>query len=783
MQGSQKETLKSCRIRLIVRGRVQGVGFRPAVYRYAVSENLSGFVLNSNEGVIIEAEGKKNALDRFIKKLKEAPPAQAIISCMEKKSVACLHNESGFFIKPSKRSGDLEVGMPPDLAICEECKKEIFSPKDRRYYYPFINCINCGPRYTIIKALPYDREKTTMSEFKMCKQCLKEYQEASTRRFDAQPNACSKCGPDIVLVQFKLNKYVVEEKGTSPEEVRLLMNKCGKLLKAGKILAVKGVGGFHFSCDGKSANAIRILRARKKRPHKPFAVMFKSIAEVRKHCICPQEAEKLLSSPAAPIVILKRKQISSLPKNIAPDTDDIGVILPYTPLHLLLLEEVSPLVMTSGNFSEEPIAINEDELKECMNRIADFAIVHNRTILRRCDDSVVSYRRDFLIPFRRSRGYIPEPIEMPVSGEAVLGVGAQQKNVVCLTRNNKAFLSSHIGEIDDLAAYEFFKRTIADFSELLEIKPEIVAHDMHPDYLSTRYVYEQKDFSRRLPVQHHHAHIAACMAEHNLTEDVLGIALDGTGFGPDDTIWGGELLLCSLKDFTRVGRILPFPLPGGELAIIQPERIAYGWLLKLIPEEADKIAHNLFPFMAQSVRKNLRAMILQNVNTPLTSSAGRVFDGVGVLLGVGETISYEGRAAIRLQSLAEKVAEKDVAMKSYPFEIKKNGAIWEIDFARMFLAIIENVLSKKETNSSIALNFHFTFVQAFADMCSKVAKEKGFLKKVVLSGGCFQNAVLLDFLKQILQNKGFDVYFHKKVPPNDACIAFGQVAVALANMS
>jgi len=794
------------RVRLRIEGRVQGVGFRPTVYRLARRFPLTGFVKNTGFGVLIEAQGEQNALNQFIACLQSEKPRQAVIESLQSEEINPLA-ENDFSITESVRSGDLCAGMPPDMAICALCRQELFDPGDRRRQYPFINCTDCGPRFSIIRALPYDRKRTTMASFQMCPACQEEFTDPLNRRFEAQPNACPVCGPRVELLDADFNAMAGDPIAGAIE-----------LLKAGKILAVKGIGGYHLCCDALNADAVRLLRERKKRPDKPLAVMFKSLPQIREYCRLTDEEAAELKSVAAPVVILQRKGKKSLADterrlgqalavNISPDTNDVGAFLPYAPLHCLILEEIAPLVMTSGNKRDEPIAINEDDLKNILGDIADAALTHNRPIVRRCDDSVLRIVRAGKIMLRRSRGFVPAAIRLPVSGPPVLACGAELKSTVCVTRGDRAFLSAHIGDLDDLRNYNFFQESVRDFLELLEVSPAVVAHDMHPDYVSTRYALGV-DGVRREQIQHHHAHIASCLAEHQLAGKAIGIALDGTGYGTDGTIWGGEIMIADLCSFQRVGHFKQYPMPGGKEAVLEPARMALSILAVEFGADAEKMIEKHLPSIPGRERAVLLDMVGRKAHSPLTSSAGRLFDAVAALLGLGERVSYEGRAAVCLQALADKRVNRN-----YPYEIQEENGILVLSLAKTVRAIVGD-LEQKKAGSHIAAMFHNTIAAALAEACVLIRQRydlanKNFkdaagpeahalpidsdkgratasppcrlnLNRVALSGGVFQNDFLLDKLTDCLKREGFEVYTNQIVPPNDGGISLGQAAVAAA---
>ncbi len=744
-------------------GCVQGVGFRPAVLRHAQACGVGGWVRNAPQGVLIEAEGEADGVDRFLDLLRHAPPPQARIETVLVENVP-LVGEKEFRIEASARSGDLMAGMPPDLGICADCLRELFDPSNRRFRHPFINCTNCGPRFTIVRTLPYDRERTSMAVFPMCEDCHKEYQAPANRRFDAQPVACPACGPSLRLVDGSFRAMPGDPVASA-----------AALLRGGAIVAVKGLGGYHLACDARQEAAVQLLRARKHRPHKALAVMFRSIDEIRRHCEVTPEEEAALSVPARPIVILARRPNSDLARAVSPDTNTIGAFLSYTPLHALLLEETGPLVMTSGNRTDEPIARNEEELGRLLGTIADAALVHNREILRRCDDSVLSFAGPQRVFIRRSRGLVPERIRLPEGGPPVLACGGDLKNVFCLTRGAEAFASQHIGDLSEHRALEFFEESVVDLQALLQVKPEIVAHDLHPDYYSTRFAQRQP-VEVKMAVQHHHAHVVACMVENGITGPVIGLALDGLGHGPDGTVWGGEIVLAGLVAFRRLGHFKPYRLVGGDAATKHPARMALSVLASECGDGAEAAAARLLPSISPADCRILLDMARRGIRSPWTTSAGRLFDAVAALLGLCDTVTYEAQAAIRLEQAAEEGLTD--AANEYPFEIvPASTAAFELNFGPTVQAMLAR--SEGEGMAAVAARFHRTMVAALAAACDRVRQAEG-VSEVALSGGVFQNRLLLRLLSEHLTAAGFKVYLHSELPPNDACVAFGQASIALA---
>lgn len=722
MTGTLPETLERRRIR--VRGVVQGVGFRPFVHRLATSRDLHGFVLNDGEGVVVEVEGPPAVVAGFLDALELESPPLARIDTVTSEQVAS-RGGSDFVVEVSRATGRSAL-VPPDVATCDACLAELFDQADRRYRYPFLNCTDCGPRFTIVRAVPYDRPNTTMATFPLCADCRREYEDPSDRRFHAEPIACPVCGPRLSV----------------PLEGAV------EALLAGRIVAVKGLGGYHLACDAGSEAAVARLRARKGREEKPLAVMA-SAPELLVE-LSPDE-ETLLRSPARPIVLARRRAGTPVAGAVAPGSPWLGVMLPYSPLHHLLCADTGrPLVMTSGNLTDEPIAFRDEDARKRLADVADLFVGHDRPIHRRCEDSVV--RAGF--PIRRSRGYTPSALSLPVAlDRAVVGAGAELKSTFCVGRGAEAFLSAHLGDLTGEDAYAAFRNDLELYLEMLGVEPSAIACDLHPDYLSTRWAKEQG-----LPlveVQHHHAHAAACLAEHGETGPALAVVLDGTGFGTDGTIWGGEVLRCDLGSFERVAHLEPIPLPGGDAAVHEPWRVAASYLER----------------SGRSVPWERWAVVRQSlaVNAPLSSGAGRLFDAVSALLGVRERVTYEGQAAIELEHLAG-------AVQASPYACWiEDGVIRGADLVG---AAQDDLLGGRD-RGEIAAAFHEGVAEAFATAC----RAAGGGRTVVLSGGCFQNPRLLVSLRRRLEGEGFRVLSHAAIPPNDAGVSYGQVAVAAARLS
>jgi hydrogenase maturation protein HypF len=712
------------RRRILVRGVVQGVGFRPFVHRLATTFGLGGGVWNDGDGVVVEVEGPAGALDAFAQELVDQAPPLSRIASVTGQRIAPV-GERSFAVAASHGGGGSAL-VPPDVATCDDCLRELFEPRNRRFRYPFTNCTNCGPRLTIVTDVPYDRPNTTMAGFRLCDECRREYEDPADRRFHAEPIACPVCGPRLSL--------------PLPDVVTALLD--------GAIVAVKGLGGYHLACDATSEEAVARLRERKRREEKPLAVMSaepRLLAE-------PTSAElELLRSPAHPIVLVQRRADAPLAPSVAPGNPWVGLMLPYTPLHHLLCADVGrPLVMTSGNLTDEPIACEDEEARQRLHDVADVFLTHDRPIHRRCEDSVV--HADF--PLRRSRGYAPSALRLPVvPARPLVAVGAELKSTFCVTRGGEAFLSAHLGDLASEGAYVAFRQDLALWIDMLDVEPTAVACDLHPDYFSTRWAWEQG-----LPVvevQHHHAHAAACLAEHGETEPALALVLDGTGLGIDGTIWGGEVLRCDLVGFERVAHLEPVPLPGGEAAVREPWRVAAMHL----EHSGRPVPWEQWEIVSQSLA----------INAPLSSGAGRLFDAVSALLGVRERISYEGQAAIELEHLA-----RDTAAAAYGCRVS-DGIIHGTDL----VAAAFDDLHAGRDRAQIAAAFHEGFAEAFATACI----EAGGAGTVILSGGCMQNLRLLASLRERLEQAGLRVLSHSAVPPNDGGVSYGQAAVAAARLA
>ena len=739
-----------------VRGIVQGVGFRPFVYRLAREHSISGRVRNTAAGVIIEAEGEHSSLGAFQRALASDPPPLAVITEITVEP-AQGNRYSDFSIELSDGGEAVDTLISPDVAVCEDCLREMLDPSDRRHRYPFINCTNCGPRYSIIRELPYDRPKTSMAVFPMCPDCRREYDDPADRRFHAQPNACPICGPRLQLV----DRYGGKVNGDPLEETITA-------LKSGKIVAVKGLGGFHLACDAANEEAVLSLRERKGRVGKPFAVMAYDVEKARRFVEIGDESRALLTSPRRPIVLLPKKPDASLAAAVAPGQSTFGVMLPYTPLHYLLLEQFEQaLVMTSGNFSEEPIAIDNDEALGRLSALADLFLMHDRDIVLRADDSIARVVLGDTRMLRRSRGYAPQPVFLPGSLTQVLAVGPELKNTICYIRGDRAYPGQHIGDLQNLEALGFFREVIEHLKSVFELEPEAVAHDLHPDYLSTRWAVEESGLPA-IGVQHHRAHIAACMADCGSIEPVIGIALDGTGYGDDGAIWGGEIFAGGPTDLTRVAHIAYVPLPGGDAAAREPWRCAFAHLSAAFSRIPD------LPFLADveaERRETVERMLETGTNTFSTSSAGRLFDAAAAIAGIRNRISYEAQAAMEFEAAAD---PDDISC--YPFEIDMTAEPWLMRPEPLIIAMARDVTNGIPP-AVIGARFHNTLALMIKETVSNLRKRTG-IRKAALSGGVFQNRMLFVKLANLLAADGFEVLAHKQVPANDGGVSLGQALIA-----
>lgn len=804
-------TSASRRLRLEIQGAVQGVGFRPFVYRLAMELGLTGWVINDTRGVFIEVEGTEPVLTTFRTRLPAEKPPLALIHSLESEWLSPVGYER-FEIRHSEGTGAKTVLVLPDIATCADCLAEVLDPGNRRYRYPFTNCTNCGPRFSIIQALPYDRPNTTMARFTLCPLCQAEYEDPANRRFHAQPNACPVCGPSLTYVDS--GPQTADDGPTmtaSEKEARITdhalrithyesriagddaLHAAVTALIAGCILAVKGLGGFHLMVDARNEAAVARLRERKPRRDKPFALMARDLEQVRTLVELPPEAAVLMQAPESPIVLLPKREHAPLAANVAPGNPSLGVMLPYTPLHHLLLSELGfPVVATSGNLSDEPICTGETEAISRLGHIADAFLIHDRPIERHVDDSVAWIVDGAPRLLRRARGYAPLPVLLAEPAPTLLAVGAHLKNTVALSVGKRVFISQHIGDLETAEAMAAFERVIADFLRLYEAEPVAIAHDLHPDYLSTQWAKQVEGLRLKvqetlhpspfnfqpstIAVQHHHAHLASCLAENGIKGTTLGVIWDGTGYGADGTIWGGEFLLGDASAFTRVAHLRPFRLPGGDAAVHEPRRGALGLLWELMGESAlDRT--DLAPIRALAVpeRRLLGQMLAKSVNAPVTTSAGRLFDGLAALLGLHQTVTYEGQAAMAL----EYVADPEV-VEGYRLKVEQvSSSTYNLQPATVdWLPLLEAVLADLALGvrvPTIAARCHNALVAAIVAVAQAVGEPR-----VALSGGCFQNRLLTERAAQRLRQAGFEVILHRLVPPNDGGISLGQIAVAAA---
>jgi hydrogenase maturation protein HypF len=799
------------RRRILIQGIVQGVGFRPFVYGQALQWGLVGFVLNDSEGVTIEVEGASESLDGFQQDLHKKTPPLARIDTLTAESIAPCY-DSAFTIAQSKAGTERQALISPDTATCDDCLHELFDPGDRRFHYPFINCTNCGPRFTIIQDVPYDRDKTTMRVFPMCRECQGEYQDPLNRRFHAQPNACPVCGPQVYLLdraEYTLEAdksamgainrplwardYSVHMQNHSATSRKVdVILEAVKQFASGAILAVKGLGGYHLACDALNNETVRRLRQRKHREAKPFALMVPDLETARKLCQISDDEASLLQSHRHPIVLLSRRPDCPVATDVAPAYDTLGIMLPYTPLHHVLLhafaenmkvDQPAVLVMTSGNLSDEPIAYKDEEAVQRLASIAEGTLAHNRDIHMRCDDTVMRITTGGEQLLRRSRGYAPEPIMMSFDFPApLLACGGHLKNTFCLGKGRQAFISHHIGDLENLETLTSFREGIDHLQRLFDIHPEVVAYDLHPEYLATKYALDM-NIQQKIGVQHHHAHIASVLAEYGLQEPVIGIAADGTGYGTDGAVWGCEIMRADLQGFERLAHLDYMPLPGGEQAVHQPWRMA---AVNLAQTYGDAFRHLDIPFVQQldySKWRVLAQMIVHDINCPPTSSLGRLFDAVAALIGLRSEVLYEGQAAIELEMLARQQEGTNYKEQSnlYPFAMRMRDQMpTTLDVAAMFRAIVRDIQQGVPT-SHIAHRFHRSIAELLASACIGAREQTG-LDVVALSGGVFQNQLLLTQLTHRLEEMAFQVYINRRVPPNDGGISLGQIAVAAAHM-
>ncbi|MCU1310895.1 MAG: (NiFe) hydrogenase maturation protein HypF [Candidatus Angelobacter sp.] len=763
------------RKRIHVRGIVQGVGFRPFIYNLARGMGLSGHVLNCSSGVFIEAEGTSAALLEFIGRISsEAPPLAHVENISAEQLEIC--GVEGFTILNSVEESGEFVLVSPDVSTCEHCFRDFTDPANRRYGYPFTNCTNCGPRYTIIQDIPYDRPKTTMAGFKMCADCQAEYHDPANRRFHAQPNACPVCGPALALANQK--SFAPENgHGFASGGLNLsILRDVRQLLRQGSIVAIRGLGGFQLACDAQNEEAVRLLRNRKRRSDKPFAVMARDIAAVESFCIVSDDDRKALMSLQRPIVILQRRPDSeaAIPADVSPHDNTLGVMLPYTPLHHLLFgespdspSEFTALVMTSGNISEEPIVTKNDEGWRRLHSVGDWFLLHNREIYMRLDDSVVRTFEGKTRALRRSRGFVPHPINLGMDMQEVLACGAELKNTFCLTKERYAILSQHIGDMENFETLVFFEETLNNLKKLFRVEPKAVTYDLHPDYLSTKFALKM-DGLPKIGVQHHHAHIASCMAENGLREKVIGVAFDGTGYGTDGQVWGGEFLVADYTGFERRAHFRYVPMAGGNAAVREPWRMALSHLYDAsASHDLDLAIYREVESKRLSLVENL---ITRRINTVQTSSCGRLFDAVASIIGLRQETNFEGQAAIELEQIAMNGVDE-----AYPFAID-DCEPWQIDTRPVIEAIVGD-LKRNKPATHISAAFHNTLAEIIVEVCRRIRSRDG-IRNVCLSGGTFQNMYLLRRAVAGLRSGGFEVFLHAEIPPNDGGISLGQAVIA-----
>ena len=754
------------RIRTLFSGVVQGVGFRPHIYRVATKHRLGGYVCNTPEGVTLEVEGPAGRLAKFHAELTKSFPPASDVEGMSSTDVPAL-GETDFRIVASEQEGRKKVLISPDIATCADCLRELRKPADRRYRYPFINCTNCGPRLTIIRDVPYDRQKTSMACFALCPRCRTEYENPADRRFHAEPNACPICGPRL---------WITDDEGkTLDDPAADPVEKAAELLRQGKVLAIKGLGGFHLAVDASNEEAVKRLRSRKFREEKPLAIMVRDIEAALRIAKIGRAERELLLSPQRPIVLCRKLDDGAIAPSVAPGVPNQGIMLPYTPLHHLLMEAgFTALVMTSANQVDEPICIANREALARLKGIAEFFLLHDRDILVRCDDSVAAVMGQAPVLMRRSRGWAPKPVTLKRSYPDVLALGPHLKATLCILKGGLAYLSPHIGDLETPEARDFHRESLRVMERIAECRPDVIACDMHPAYWTTR-LAEELPHAEIIRVQHHHAHIVSAMAENGLSKEMIGLAMDGTGYGPDGTAWGGEFLVCDEADYRRAGHIRPYMLPGSEKAVKEPWRVAASLLRESFGAEWQALATKLPLAGKEGQFAVLENMMAQGFNSPLTSSLGRVFDGVAAILGTRQAVSFEGQAAMELETIAS-----GRSTKRYPFDIAIEGGKLILDLRPLVRAVAEERIGKKPP-AAIAAAFHRTVIEAIAAMAAAVREQAG-LDKAVLSGGCFQNRVLLEGTVQALAKGGFTVYTHRLLQTNDGCIALGQAVVAAARL-
>ncbi len=745
------------RNRILIEGIVQGVGFRPFVFQLARRFALAGWVRNDSSGVTIETEGAEEPLAGFLRCLPDELPPLASLTRLQVIDVP-PQGETGFVIRASDAIAEKKAQISPDTWVCPDCLRELFDPDDRRYRYPFINCTNCGPRYTIVSGIPYDRPKTTMADFPLCSACRTEYEDPGNRRFHAQPNACPDCGPRLSLL----------DGAGKPLPAAAPVTAALEMLRQGKIIAVKGLGGYHLAVDAGNSQAVAELRRRKIRDEKPFALMSATVAEVESYALVDATERRLLTGPERPIVLLRQRPGHAISPLVAPRNRYFGVMLPYTPLHYLLLRDGAPLVMTSGNLSDEPIAFEDDEARRRLSGLADAFLTHNRRIFIRTDDSIARIMAGRPLLLRRSRGYVPRGIRLPRAQPPVLALGGELKSTLCLTCEDRAFLGQHIGDLQNHEVFESFRTAAGHLQTIFSLRPDIVAHDLHPDFFSTRYALELPAV-RRVAVQHHHAHLASCLAENGIDDEALGVIFDGFGYGADGHAWGGEFLLGGFAGYRRLGHLAYLPMPGGDAATREPWRMAYSALVRAYGRDLPRLP--LIDEIAERDRRILQQMMARGINSPLTSSCGRLFDAVAALAGVRGRVGYEGQAALELEQAIDGSEEG-----SYPFALLEKEGMLIVDPAPLIRAVVDD-LRRQADVGAISARFHNGVATMIGEVCRRLRAATG-QGKVVLSGGVFQNRYLTERAIGELRADGFEVITHSLVPPNDGGLSLGQAAIA-----
>lgn len=746
------------KVKIIIRGVVQGVGFRPFIYRLANELNIKGWIINSSQGVFIEAEEERLILEAFIRRIKSDKPKNSYLQSFEHSWVD-PEGFKEFEIRDSLEEGSKTALVLPDISTCSDCLEEIFDPTNRRYLYPFTNCTNCGPRYSIIADLPYDRPNTTMGEFEMCDECLAEYKDPLNRRFHAEPTACPKCGPQVKLTDNS-GKLICEKHNA--------IVSAAKAIKEGKIIALKGIGGFQLLCDAANPMAVKELRRRKRRSQKPFALMFHDIKSVKAETELSESEERLITSVESPIVLLKRKKgiVSIVSDECTFGNPYLGIMLPYSPLHHILMKELGiPVVATSGNISEEPICISEDEAYTKLSDIADYFLIHNRKILRHVDDSILRIAAGNEVMIRRARGYAPLPVVLKkLEGKTILAAGAHLKNTIAVNKGSNVFISQHIGDLENTESINAFKKVINDISSFYELKPEIVVCDAHPDYISSKY-----SDSLKIPlhkVQHHYAHVLSCMAENDLEENLLGVSWDGTGYGTDGTIWGGEFIIPNGKNFKRAGYFKTFRLPGGEASIHDVWKIGYSLLYEVFGSDTNDLKN--ISLLKQPEVKIIRQILEKNINSPVTSSCGRLFDGISAIIGINHNADFEAQAAMELEFAADDFDTNDY----FAFSIEEASDNLVFNWHQIVKSIVTDI-NEGVAAGLISAKFHNSLAEAIIQIADRLS-----IEKVILTGGCFMNNYLLNRSVKRLTESGFKAYTHQRVPAGDGGISLGQIKFA-----